>query len=406
MNVEEKILTVSQFNNLTKALIENDPLLKGAAIRGEISGFRRYPSGHLYFNLKDEGSSLSCVMFFSSASLLKFQPADGMQVKIFGGATVYLKDGRYQFTVRRMVPDGVGGLLASYEKLKAKLFAEGLFDEAHKKPLPCFPRRIGVITSPAGAALHDIISVTGRRFPCAEVLLCPSAVQGEEAPGQLKRAVEWFTQHPVVDVLIIGRGGGSAEDLWAFNDEALARALYACPIPTISAVGHEIDFTICDFVCDRRAPTPSAAAELAVPSRDDLLADLSAAEARLTRAATDSLRKRTDRIAFLASKGVLRDPAAAVGIKIAQIGALEERMEYAGARALEKLRGLLEKRSAQMVSLNPLAVLARGYGAVFDENGGVVRGAKQVNKGMKLTVRFHDGAAETVVEKVSVKKKS
>ncbi|MBQ8912154.1 MAG: exodeoxyribonuclease VII large subunit [Clostridia bacterium] len=271
----ERILTVSQFKALVKTVLENEPLLRGVTLTGELSGVKKYPSGHIYFTLKDQSGALSCVMFASSAATLPFFPADGMQVKLRGTATVYERDGRYQFIVRSMESDGAGGHYAAFEQLKGKLQRQGLFDEAHKKPIPFFPRRIGVITSGSGAAFHDILNVTGRRFPGADILLYPTAVQGAEAPAQLQAGIRYFDQKRCVDVIIIGRGGGSMEDLWAFNDEGLARAIYLCRVPVISAVGHETDFTICDFVSDKRAPTPSAAAELAVPDRNALLLGVS-----------------------------------------------------------------------------------------------------------------------------------
>ncbi|MBQ9467460.1 MAG: exodeoxyribonuclease VII large subunit [Clostridia bacterium] len=395
----ERILTVTQFNTVVKGIIENDPLLVGTAVKGEISGFRRYPSGHLYFTVKDGGSALACVMFASSAAGLRFAPADGLQVVIYGSATVYMKDGRYQFTVRRMVPDGVGGLYAAYEEMKRKLASEGLFDEAHKKKLPFFPHRIGVITSIAGAALHDIMSVTGRRFPTAELLVYPSAVQGEEAPAQLRRAVAYFSRERNVDVLIIGRGGGSIEDLWAFNDEALARALYACPVPTVSAVGHETDYTICDFVCDRRAPTPSAAAELVVPERDALLESTAELSVRMRDALEKSFKNKKTKLALLARSGVLQRPGATVEVKKKMLASLGVRFGGAAAHALQMRRARIEKESARMLTLNPLAVLARGYGAVFNKEGGVVRSVAQLRKGELISVRFSDGEALAEVKK-------
>ena len=396
----ERVLTVSQFNAVAKAVLENEPLLKGVCVIGEISGFKRYPSGHLYFSVKDAGSALSCVMFQSSAAALKFLPADGMKVRIYGAATIYEKDGRYQFMVRRMLPDGIGGLWAAYEALKKKLESEGLFAPERKKKLPPFPRRIGVITSIAGAALHDILSVTGRRCPSTEIYVFPSAVQGSEAPAQLCRAVRWFSEKRNVDLLIIGRGGGSLEDLWAFNDETLARTLAACPIPTISAVGHETDFTVCDFVCDRRAPTPSAAAEIALPDRNELLLGLAHLSARMENAATGALQKRAQRLNALAASPVLRDPGAGVKVKKQFLEALGARFASGGARQTERRRARIEQISGKMLSLNPLAVLSRGYSAVFDGEGKVVRSARDVKKGDTVDLRFADGRAQAEILKV------
>ena len=396
------VMTVSQFNAHAKAVIENDRILSKATVTGEISGFRRYPqTGHLYFTIKDAAAALSCVMYASSAATLRFAPADGVQVQVTGGATVYGKDGRFQFIVRKMTPAGQGGLLAAYEKLKERLAAEGLFERAHKKELPAFPRRVGVITSIAGAALHDILNVTGRRCPSAEIWLYPSLVQGDDAPKNLIEAVNYFARTKCVDVLIIGRGGGSIEDLWCFNDEALARALYACPVPTISAVGHEINQTICDLVCDACEPTPSAAAKRAVPDGAELCEDLQDLAARMHRAVQKELQSRADALTAFSSRGVLRDPAAPLRVKRQMQEALCARFGQAIRHTIEKKSAQLEQLAGRMTSLNPMAVLARGYSAVFNPDGSVIRGASQLNEGQDLTLRFADGSAQAEVRKVS-----
>ena len=392
-----RVLTVSQFNSVVKSILENDELLVGVTVCGEISNFKAYPSGHFYFTLKDAGSALACVMFSFDNKMLRFRPADGMQVRVRGSATVYVKDGRYQFVVKNMEAEGAGGLYAAYEQLKKKLEAEGLFDERKKKPLPAFPKRIGVITSPAGAAFRDILNVTGRRFPCAEILLYPSLVQGAEAPANLIKGVSYFTREKNVDVLIIGRGGGSIEDLWAFNDEGLARALYACPIPTISAVGHETDFTICDFVCDKRAPTPSAAAELAVPDREAILQDLIGIQTRIKNAADKSINDRKTALRRLAESRAFADRMAALRVKKDASEALSARFSREILRNVERKREKFSLLCGKMASLNPMAVLGRGYGAVFDEKGNVVKSVRALRVGTKLDLRLADGTAKTEV---------
>ena len=397
---EEKLLTVTQFNTVVKNILENDELLDGVCVRGEISNFKAYPSGHFYFSLKDEGSALSCVMFAGSNRALRFRPADGMQVKVHGSATVYVKDGRYQFLVRSMEADGAGGLLAAYEKLKEKLEKEGLFDEARKKTLPKFPLRVGVITSGAGAAFRDILNVTGRRFPTAQILLYPSLVQGEDAPASLIEGVRWFSERRNVDVLIIGRGGGSIEDLWAFNDEGLARALAACPIPTISAVGHETDFTICDFVCDRRAPTPSAAAELAVPEKTALQTDLLSKEERMQSALLKSFREKREKLDRLKNSRPLTDPHAAIAVKAQALEALAARFAASSRLTVERKRAALAALAGKTATLNPMSVLARGYGAVFDPGGRVIKSAGELRENDRIVLRLHDGRANATVNEV------
>lgn len=387
----ERILTVSQFNALVKTVLENEPLLRGVTLTGELSGVKKYPSGHIYFTLKDERGAISCVMFASAAATLRFLPTDGMQVKIKGGATVYERDGRYQFIVRSMESDGAGGLYAAYEKLKNKLEKQGLFDEGHKKPIPSFPKRIGVITSGAGAAFHDILNVTARRFPGVDILLYPSAVQGAEAPARLAAGIRYFDRAENVDVIIIGRGGGSMEDLWAFNDEGLARAIYLCRIPVISAVGHETDFTICDFVSDKRAPTPSAAAELAVPDRATLLFAVSGLERRMKSVVEERLEHLSVRLSNLEKSRALTDRATAINAKSEKLDQDKSRFFSAANRILERKESLLRQQAGAMAGLNPMGVLARGYTAVFDDNGALVKSARELSGKDCLTLRFYDG---------------
>ena len=395
----ERILTVSQFNALVKTVLENEPLLRGVTLTGELSGVKKYPSGHIYFTLKDQSGALSCVMFASSAATLPFFPADGMQVKLRGNATVYERDGRYQFIVRSMESDGAGGLYAAFEQLKGKLQRQGLFDEAHKKPIPFFPRRIGVITSGSGAAFHDILNVTGRRFPGADILLYPTAVQGAEAPAQLQAGIRYFDQKRCVDVIIIGRGGGSMEDLWAFNDEGLARAIYLCRVPVISAVGHETDFTICDFVSDKRAPTPSAAAELAVPDRNALLLGVSEKERRMKKAIEGRFEREERALERLKNSRALTDRTTALCAKEEKLLHKAARLSAAAGRVLERKEGRFLKMAGSLSGLNPMSVLARGYTAVFDGSGQVVKSAAGLKTRQRLTLRFHDGEKRVQVLK-------
>ena len=296
MNIYGESVSVSALNGYIKQMMERDDFLSGVAIRGEISNFKRNISGHLYFSLKDDGAAVSAVMFRGAASKLTFLPSDGMQVTIYGRVSVYEKTGQYQIYAETMVSDGIGELARAYEAMKRRLEAEGLFAEARKKPLPKLPKRIGIITSPTGAAIRDMLNVTGRRYPLADILIFPAAVQGADAPWQLTSGIGYFNAEKNVDVIIIGRGGGSIEDLWAFNDEGLVRAVAASEIPVISAVGHETDFTLCDFAADRRAPTPSAAAELAVPDRATLCNYLSSREDRITRRINSVINRKTEDI--------------------------------------------------------------------------------------------------------------
>ncbi|MBS6440454.1 MAG: exodeoxyribonuclease VII large subunit [Clostridiales bacterium] len=399
-NTRKKILSVSQFNEVTRVLLENEPLLQGITLRGEISNYKKYPSGHAYFSLKDERSTIACVMFAGNAFGLRFLPQNGMQVLAGGSATIYGKDGRYQFVVRSMTPDGVGGLYAAFEKLKKRFEEEGLTSESRKKPLPPFPRRVGVITSSVGAAFRDILNVTGRRFPAAEILLYPAAVQGAEAPGQLLQALRFFEAKRNVDVLIIGRGGGSMEDLWAFNDENLCRALADCPIPTISAVGHETDYTLCDFVCDKRAPTPSAAAEMAVPEKKELLADLAEFERRMLSAFERELAQRRELLEQFAGQKVLSDPQAMWEVKKNTLAQQSRRFRRETQVALKGKREGLSLLGEKMLTLNPMAVLTRGYSALFDGEGRVVQSVKSLSSGQKVLLRLADGRAEAEVKKV------
>lgn len=388
------VLTVSQVNFFLKSLIEGDGRLRDIFIEGEISNFTdHYKSGHLYFSLKDEKSVIKAVMFAGSARRLRFRPQDGMKVIIRGRVSVYEPSGQYQLYAEDMQPDGVGALSLAYEQLKARLAEEGLFDREHKRPLPPYPEKIGVITSPSGAAVRDILQITARRWPVAEIVFCPVLVQGEGAPAQLTEAVQALNRANACDVIIIGRGGGSLEDLWAFNDETLARAVYASAIPVVSAVGHETDFTICDFAADLRAPTPSAAAELCTP---DLLEE----QERLrsfhryfleeSKNLVEYLRQSVD---ILVQDSPLNDPAAYVQACRERLRELMERLVRRGQAQLDKNKGALSVLAGKLDSLSPLRVLARGYAVVYDSAGRAVADAGRLTPGEVVTVRAAKGKA-------------
>lgn len=398
--MEKGIFSVSQINEYLRMMMDGDRVLSSVFIRGEISNFKLYSSGHAYFTLKDEEGQLRAVMFRSYASRLIFTPADGMRVIVHGRISVYGASGQYQLYADEMQPDGAGSLALRYEQLKRKLEDEGLFDASRKKPLPLYPRRIGVITSPTGAAVHDMINVLGRRFPLAQMILFPSQVQGAEAPAQLMAGLEFFSVTDLVDVIILGRGGGSAEDLWAFNDEALARAVAACPIPVISAVGHESDFTICDFVADQRAPTPSAAAELAVPDRRELLAQLEAMGERMQARMAGSIQQGRCYLDQLASARAFGRPVSLIEPYHLLLDQKEQLLERSIEARLEERRQTLAKDAARLEALSPLAVLSRGYAAVSDREGHALTRAEGIHIEDTITIRFSDGLVSAEVTSV------
>ncbi len=396
---ERSVLTVSQVNQYVKLLLDGDETLQYLWVRGEISNFKRhYASGHLYFSLKDADGLIRAVMFRSAADKVRFTPADGMKVLARGRVSAFPRDGQYQLYVEEMQPDGMGALYLAYEQLRAKLASEGLFDAARKKPLPKYPERIGIITSATGAAIHDMITVTGRRFPAAELYLYPSQVQGPEAPRQLIGALSYFNRTKSVDVIIIGRGGGSLEDLWAFNNETLARAVAASEIPVISAVGHESDFTICDFAADLRAATPSAAAELSVPSAAQLLEGLSGTRQTMDRALVRKIDGLRQKLKVLASGRALSAPIHLVNDRRMTLAFMEEKLDTLTDRKLADLRGSFAALCGKLDSLNPLSVLSRGYAAVLNEGSGIVKSVKDVQPGERVRIRFCDGETGAVID--------
>lgn len=396
------VLSVSQLNRYIKMNFDADENLANIFISGEISNFtNHYRTGHLYFTLKDDSAAVRAVMFNSSAKRLKFMPEDGMKVIARGRVSVYEASGQYQLYVDDMQPDGVGALNLAYEQLKEKLQKEGLFSEFHKKPLPPYPEKVGVITSPTGAAVRDIINVLGRRFPYAEIVFCPVLVQGEGAHLQLTDAVNLFNSERAADVIIIGRGGGSIEDLWEFNDEGLARAVYNSEIPVISAVGHETDFTICDFVADMRAPTPSAAAELAVPDANELQYALSALKNRMFLNVSSGIADRRSRLEYLTSKGALKSPDEMLSNR-------SQRLDTAFSKMLSSYENRIGGKKVEFISaatalskLDPMSVLMRGFAFVSDKNGKNVYSSQALAKGDKINVRFHDGSAVCEVKEIT-----
>lgn len=403
--MEKRIITVSELNEYIKLLFDYDDVLRSVYIKGEISNFtNHYKTGHFYFSLKDAGGAVRAVMFRSSASKLKFMPENGMRVIIGGRVSVFPRDGQYQIYAETMEPDGIGSLYIAYEQLKAKLEKEGLFDEIRKKDLPKMPRRIGIITSPTGAAIRDMIHIAGRRFPAAEMILYPALVQGESAPASLVRGIEYFNRKKDVDVLIIGRGGGSIEDLWAFNNENLVRAVAASEIPVISAVGHETDFTLCDFAADRRAPTPSAAAEIAVPDRGELMQRLYQTGDRLSVAAVKQIHMNRERLKRLSSARSMTNPQNIIDDKRMALSMLEQRLQGRLDGALAKKRTDFVRYTAKLDALNPLSVIARGYSAIFNEKGTLIKNISQVQVGDELSFMVTDGTVHASVTSTQSKK--
>ena len=396
------VLSVSQLNRYIKMNFDADENLANIFISGEISNFtNHYRTGHLYFTLKDDSAAVRAVMFNSSAKRLKFMPEDGMKVIARGRVSVYEASGQYQLYVDDMQPDGVGALNLAYEQLKEKLQKEGFFSELHKKPLPPYPEKVGVITSPTGAAVRDIINVLGRRFPYAEIVFCPVLVQGDVAHLQLIDAANLFNSERAADVIIIGRGGGSIEDLWEFNDEGLARAVYNSEIPVISAVGHETDFTICDFVADMRAPTPSAAAELAVPDANELQYALSALKNRMFLNVSSGIADRRSRLEYLTSKGALKSPDEMLSNR-------SQRLDTAFSKMLSSYENRIGGKKVEFISaatalskLDPMSVLMRGFAFVSDKSGKNVYSSQALAKGDKINVRFHDGSAVCEVKEIT-----
>lgn len=394
----ENIFSVSQLNSRIRDLLEGDAALQSVCVSGELSNYKVYPSGHHYFTLKDAESSMRCVMFRSAASKLHFKPESGMSVVAMGRVAVYLRDGAYQLYCTALQIQGTGDLHAAYEQLKAKLAAEGLFDSARKKPIPRFPGRIAVITSGAGAAVRDIIRVSGKRWPMAKIIVMPVRVQGVEAPPEIAGALAYANRHKVADLIITGRGGGSIEDLWAFNDERVARAIYASEIPVISAVGHEPDVTIADYVADLRAATPSNGAELAVPDQSEMREALLGAEIRAQQAVRKKLGTLRDTLTQLSSRRVIQSPTGYIEQKRMELDYMRTHLAAAAEKTVSDARRSQVRLAASLDALSPLRVLARGYAAAATDAGAVVRSVRDVETGDKLSLRLHDGSLSCRVE--------
>lgn len=394
-------MSVSELNLFIKNMFDGNRLLTGVSVTGEISNFTAHKSGHLYFSVKDSEGQIRAVMFRSSAAGLKFRPENGMKVILRGSVSVFVRDGSYQLYVTSMQPDGVGALYLAYEQMKERLGKEGLFDDIHKKPIPRYPERIGVITSPTGAAVRDIINVLGRRYPLATVYLYPAIVQGDFAEETLVKGIDFFDKSHLVDTVIIGRGGGSIEDLWAFNSEKLARRIFEADVPIISAVGHETDFTICDFVADLRAPTPSAAAELASPDQRELAMQVANALDSIDRSLLRVCERMRERLERVSAKPIFEDPTLIFADEKERVGDLSDGASYAFSQIIAASRLKMAGACGRLEGLNPLSVLARGF-AVAEHNGAVVHKASEIKPGEVVEIRFVDGVARTVVEEVNI----
>ena len=392
-----QIYSITQVNEYIQGMMNADPRLSQVAVRGEISNYKCYPSGHHYFTLKDESSALKCVMFKGNAMGLRFRPANGMKVIALGRITVYPRDGQYQLYCSAMTVDGVGDLYAAFEQTKKKLAQQGLFDPEKKKKLPKYPGTIGVVTSSAGAAVHDILRILRKRYPLTQVKLFPVRVQGTAAPEEIAAAIRYANAWKLADLLIVGRGGGSLEDLWAFNDERVAYAIYESEIPVISAVGHEPDVTIADYVADLRAATPSNGAELAVPDRDALAQNLDALYAAMAGALNRQLKLETTRLHALASNPALRSPLVYMESKGKELLLLKNRMTAAQERILSARNAQFVASVSKLDAMSPLKVLSRGYAMALTPNGAVLRSVKQVTKGAELSIMVSDGTVAASV---------
>ena len=387
----QQVLTITQISEYIRSLMDRDGLLNSVAVKGEISNYKAYPSGHHYFTLKDEGGALKCVMFRTQAVRLRFRPENGMKVIAMGKVSVYPRDGAYQLYCSAMALDGVGDLYAAFEQLKQKLAAQGLFDPARKKPIPVYPKVIGIITSEAGAAVHDMLRILRKRYPLVKVRLLPVRVQGAEAPGEIAAAIRYADHYRLADLLIVGRGGGSIEDLWAFNDELVARAIYDCQIPVISAVGHEPDVTISDFVADLRAATPSNGAELAVPDRDALMQTLDSMSSAMGASVQRQIHAARRHLKVLSGSPVMQSPARYIDLRRQRLSLLSSRLSAAHQRKLSQSRQRYVALAAKLDAMSPLKVLGRGYAMVRQEDGGLVQSVRQVEPGDPLNITLCDG---------------
>ena len=393
----QQVLTITQINEYIRNLMDSDGILRCIAVRGEISNYKVYPSGHHYFTLKDDTAALKCVMFRGNAARLRFRPDNGMQIIAMGNISVYPRDGAYQLYCSALVPDGVGDLYTAFEQLKNKLAAEGLFAQDHKKQLPKYPNMIGIVTSSAGAAIHDMLRILNKRYPLCKVRLFPVRVQGIEAPGEIVSAIQYANRFQLADLLIVGRGGGSIEDLWAFNDESVARAIYESEIPVVSAVGHEPDVTISDYVADLRAATPSNAAELTVPDQNTLRQHIDSLFSVMGNIVQRELRASQQQLKLLASSSMLQSPDAILQLKTNKLEQVSNRLFAAHNQNVNVCRQHFVTAAAKLDALSPLKVLSRGYAVVQDSHGSVVYSAKQLESGAKISVILNDGSVSATV---------
>jgi exodeoxyribonuclease VII large subunit len=396
---QQEALTVSQLNSYIQAMMDRDDLLGSVCVRGELSNYKVYPSGHHYFTMKDQTGALKCVMFRSSAQRLRFTPQSGMQVVAMGRVTVYPRDGQYQLYCTAMMADGVGDLYVAFEQLKQKLYDEGLFDQAHKKPLPPYPHTVAIITSGAGAAVHDMLRILGKRYPLSKVKLLPVRVQGAEAPAEIVGALRYVNRFQLADVILCGRGGGSIEDLWAFNDERVARAIYASEIPVVSAVGHEPDVTIADFVADVRAATPSNGAELTAPDQDEVRMQLDNLQSRMYAALARKLKLCRQQLDALRQSPTLEGPDAYVVQRREQLAHQKAALGYTMQATVDRQKRRLAQAAASLDALSPLKVLGRGYGLLLAEDR-VVRSVTQLHPGDTITAKLADGQIKATVEEI------
>lgn len=403
----QNVLSITQLNEYIQGKMDSDPLLAQVAVRGEISNYKRYPSGHHYFTLKDESSALRCVMFKGNAMRLRFLPENGMKIIAMGKVSVFPRDGAYQLYCTAMAMDGVGDLYAAFEQLKKKLGAQGLFDPGHKKPLPKYPGTIGIITSSAGAAIHDMLRILRKRYPLSRVRLLPVRVQGAEAPGEIAAAIGYANYYKLADLLIVGRGGGSIEDLWAFNDEQVAYAIYQSQIPVISAVGHEPDVTISDYVADLRAATPSNAAELAVPDQDALRQSLDAMSASMASALSRQLKTAQQHLTMLAQSAALQSPTGYLEQRRQKLEMLKNDLISAQNQQIARKEKQYVAYVSKLDAMSPLKVLSRGYSMSQTDRGEVIRSIHQVELGQRIQISLEDGKlSATVMEKQEVSHES
>lgn len=397
--MSQTILTITQLNEYIRGKLDGDPMLNQVAVRGEISNYKLYPSGHHYFTLKDETGALKCVMFKGNAFRLRFRPENGMKVIAMGKVSVFPRDGAYQLYCTAMAMDGIGDLYAAFEQLKKKLEAQGLFDPAHKKPIPRYPRTIGIVTSSAGAAVHDMLRILRKRYPLVSVRLLPVRVQGAEAPGEIGAAIAYANKYALADLLIVGRGGGSIEDLWAFNDERVAYAIYHSEIPVISAVGHEPDVTIADFVADLRAATPSNGAELAVPDQNALRQNLDAMTSAMTAALSRQIKASRQHLNVLAQSPALKSPTGYLEQRGKNLELLKNRLLSAQTQEVTRKKQRYIAAVSKLDAMSPLKVLSRGYSMAQSEEGEVIRSVRQTELGQRITVTVSDGKLSATVMK-------